>query len=128
MDVDYLARQRRIPSMYVLTGHQLCSLAVNVRFGLIPTQSPVPQGAVDVPICSWSAGWGTKDMSDLRDWLRGNNLDQYADAFEANDIDLDILPDLDDRDLAQLGLSLGNRRRLLKAIGAHNTAAVTISS
>jgi class 3 adenylate cyclase/tetratricopeptide (TPR) repeat protein len=55
-------------------------------------------------------------MSDLRDWLRGNKLEQYADAFEANDIDLDILPELSERDLEQLGLSLGNRRRLLKAI------------
>lgn len=67
-------------------------------------------------------------MSDLRTWLRGHNLDQYADAFEANDIDLDILPDLDDRDLEQLGLSLGNRRRLLKAIAARNTEAAPISS
>jgi class 3 adenylate cyclase/tetratricopeptide (TPR) repeat protein len=67
-------------------------------------------------------------MSDLRDWLRGNNLEQYADAFEANDIDLDILADLDDNDLAQLGLSLGNRRRLLKAIAAHHADAVPISS
>ena len=31
-------------------------------------------------------------MSDLRDWLRGNKFEQYADAFEANDIDLDVLP------------------------------------
>lgn len=67
-------------------------------------------------------------MNDLRDWLRGNNLEQYADAFEANDIDLDILADLDDHDLEQLGLSLGNRRRLLKAIAAPNTAAALISS
>jgi class 3 adenylate cyclase/tetratricopeptide (TPR) repeat protein len=67
-------------------------------------------------------------MSDLRDWLRGTNLEQYADAFEANDIDLDILADLDDNDLAQLGLSLGNRRRLLKAIAAHHADAVPISS
>jgi len=55
-------------------------------------------------------------MSGLRDWLRGNNFEQYADAFEANDIDLDILPELSERDLEQLGVSLGNRRRLLKAI------------
>jgi len=67
-------------------------------------------------------------MSDLRDWLRGNNLEQYADAFEANDIDLDILADLDDGDLAHLGLSLGNRRRLLKAIAARNAGAAPISS
>ena len=67
-------------------------------------------------------------MSDLRDWLRGHNLEQYADAFEANDIDLDILPELDDDDLEQLGLSLGNRRRLLKAIAVRNTAAAAISA
>ena len=55
-------------------------------------------------------------MSDLRDWLRRNKFEQYGDAFEANDIDLDILPELSERDLEQLGVSLGNRRRLLKAI------------
>lgn len=66
-------------------------------------------------------------MSDLRDWLREQNLEQYADAFEANDIDLDILPDLDDHDLEQLGLSLGNRRRLLKATAARTVAGAPIS-
>jgi len=55
-------------------------------------------------------------MSELREWLRRNNFEQYADAFEANDIGLDILPDLSERDLEQLGVSLGNCRRLLKAI------------
>ncbi|MGP8120073.1 MAG: adenylate/guanylate cyclase domain-containing protein [Xanthobacteraceae bacterium] len=67
-------------------------------------------------------------MSDLRDWLRGNSLEQYAEAFEANDIDFDILADLDDHDLEQLGLSLGNRRRLLKAIAARSAEAAPISS
>src|SRR6202012_4118132 len=57
-------------------------------------------------------------MSDLRDWLRSNNLEQYAEAFEANDIGLDILPEFNEHDLEQPGLSLGNRRRLLKAISA----------
>jgi class 3 adenylate cyclase len=55
-------------------------------------------------------------MSDLRDWLRRNKFEQYADAFEANDIDLDILPELTEDDLGKLGVSLGNRRRLLKAL------------
>ncbi len=55
-------------------------------------------------------------MSDLRDWLRRNKFEQYADAFEANDIDLDILPELTEGDLDKLGVSLGNRRRLMKAI------------
>jgi SAM domain (Sterile alpha motif) len=65
-------------------------------------------------------------MSNLWDWLRANN--QYADALKTNDIDLDILPDVDYHDLEQLGLSLGNRRRLLKAITARDTAAAPISS
>jgi class 3 adenylate cyclase/tetratricopeptide (TPR) repeat protein len=55
-------------------------------------------------------------MSDLRAWLRKNKLEQYADAFEANDIDLDILSELTEHDLEKLGVSLGNRRRLVKAI------------
>ena len=60
-------------------------------------------------------------MSDLHNWLGGHNLKQYAEALEANDVDLDVLPDLDDHDLEQLGLSLGNRRRLLKAIAARKS-------
>jgi class 3 adenylate cyclase/tetratricopeptide (TPR) repeat protein len=61
-------------------------------------------------------------MSDLRDWLRRNNFESYADTFEANDIDLDILPELSEHDLERLGLSLGNRRRLLKAIAGRSAA------
>src|ERR1700744_5301008 len=62
-------------------------------------------------------------MSDIRDWLGRHKLEQYADAFEANDIDLDILPELNDGDLEKLGVSLGNRRRLLKGIADGGSAA-----
>ena len=62
-------------------------------------------------------------MSELRGWLRENKFEQYADAFEANDIDLDILPELTEGDLEKLGVSLGNRRRLLKAIAERDTEA-----
>ena len=55
-------------------------------------------------------------MSDLRGWLRAQNLEQLAETFEANDIDIDILSELTDGDLEKLGVSIGNRRRLLKAI------------
>ena len=55
-------------------------------------------------------------MSELRDWLRRHRFEQYAEIFEANDIDLDILPELSERDLEQLGVSMGNRRRLRKAL------------
>jgi class 3 adenylate cyclase len=53
---------------------------------------------------------------DLRLWLEHVGLGQLADTFAANDIDLDLLPDLSDEDLKDLGLSLGHRRRLLRAI------------
>ena len=53
---------------------------------------------------------------DLCRWLAGIGLEQHAETFAANDIDLDLLPDLSDEDLKELGLSLGHRRRLLRAI------------
>jgi hypothetical protein len=56
-------------------------------------------------------------MSDeLRIWLEQTGLAQYAEIFVANDIDLDLLDTLSDEDLKELGLSLGHRRRLLRAI------------
>ncbi len=64
-------------------------------------------------------------MSALRDWLRANKLEPLAETFEANDVDLDVLPDLTETDLEKLGLSLGNRRRLLKAIAENGTAVAS---
>ena len=49
-------------------------------------------------------------------WLTALGLEKYADAFLAQDISPDLLPDLSDADLRELGvLSLGDRKRLLKA-------------
>jgi class 3 adenylate cyclase len=53
---------------------------------------------------------------DLGLWLAKIGLGQHAETFAANDIDLDVLPELGDADLKELGLSLGHRRRLLRAI------------
>src|SRR5215831_2133338 len=52
----------------------------------------------------------------LRRWLEKIGLVQHAETFATNDIDLDVLPELSDDDLRELGLSLGHRRRLLRAI------------
>jgi len=49
-------------------------------------------------------------------WLQQIGLEQYSDTLAANDIDFDVLPELSDADLKELGLSLGHRRRLLRAI------------
>src|SRR5580698_3642994 len=61
-------------------------------------------------------------MSELRDWLSRHGFEQYAEIFEANDIDLDILPELSERDLEQLGVSMGNRLRLRKALAERDSA------
>jgi len=52
-------------------------------------------------------------------WLRGLELEQYAQAFHDNAIDDDILSKLTADDLKDLGVSLvGHRRKLLEAIAA----------
>ena len=52
---------------------------------------------------------------DIGDWLRSLGLERYADAFRESDIGIDVVPELTDADLRELGVSLGDRRRLLKS-------------
>jgi class 3 adenylate cyclase/tetratricopeptide (TPR) repeat protein len=54
--------------------------------------------------------------SDLRSWLEKVGLGQYAEVFAANDVDLNVLADLSDEDLKELGVSLGHRRRLQRTV------------
>ena len=53
---------------------------------------------------------------DVAVWLRGLGLEQYETLFRKNDIDAEVLSDLTDGDLEKIGVSLGHRKRLLKAI------------
>jgi class 3 adenylate cyclase len=53
---------------------------------------------------------------DVGGWLRSLGLGQYEALFRASEIDADILPELTDVDLKELGVPLGHRKRLLKAI------------
>ena len=57
-------------------------------------------------------------MSSIRTWLEQQGLAEFVGAFEAERVDLDTLPDLTDADLKEIGLPLGPRRRLLKAVRA----------
>jgi class 3 adenylate cyclase/tetratricopeptide (TPR) repeat protein len=57
-------------------------------------------------------------MSELERWLAGLGLDRYAAVFAEHDIDREALLDLTEQDLEQLGLSIGHRKRLLRAIQA----------
>jgi class 3 adenylate cyclase/tetratricopeptide (TPR) repeat protein len=53
----------------------------------------------------------------VRQWLDQLGLSQYAEVFERNAVDLDVLCELTDEDLEKVGvLALGHRKKLLKAI------------
>ena len=55
-------------------------------------------------------------MSDLAAWLQAQGFGQYADLFASNAIDREALVELTDDHLKELGLPLGHRVKLLKAI------------
>jgi class 3 adenylate cyclase/tetratricopeptide (TPR) repeat protein len=57
-------------------------------------------------------------MSALTDWLASLGLDRYAERFQRERIDLDVLPELTESDLEKLGVALGDRKRLLRAVSA----------
>ena len=54
----------------------------------------------------------------MQAWLESIGLGQYADALADNDVDLDVVPDLTDDDLKELGFSLGHRKKFRKAVAA----------
>ena len=66
---------------------------------------------------------------DVGGWLRNLGLGQYEANFRDNKIDVDVLADLTDGDLEKLGLPLGDRKRLLKAIpdlvGLHSATRIS---
>src|SRR6516162_5793561 len=73
----------------------------------------------------WSAAM------DVGGWLRSLGLGQYEALFRASEIDADILPELTEVDLEKLGVSLGHRKRLLRAISglaAADTLAAPVAS
>ena len=55
-------------------------------------------------------------MQEIGDWLDKLGMSEYAERFAENRIDLSVLPDLTDQDLEKLGIVLGDRRKILRAI------------
>jgi hypothetical protein len=64
----------------------------------------------------------------LRDWLQSLGLEQYEAAFRDNAIDETVLPDLTEDHLREIGIPLGARIKLLKAISALNEPTKAIAS
>jgi hypothetical protein len=49
-------------------------------------------------------------MSEIRKWLEAIGLAQYADAFDANEIGMELLRRVDDQMLKDIGVSIGGHR------------------
>src|SRR5262245_18646442 len=55
-------------------------------------------------------------MKDVAEWLASLELREYAQRFAENAIDLSVIRDLTESDLKEIGVLLGHRRKILRAI------------
>jgi len=66
-------------------------------------------------------------MQEITQWLEKLGMSEYAARFAEHRIDFPVLRDLTDQDLKDLGVVLGDRRKLLRAIAELNdTPAVAV--
>jgi len=76
----------------------------------------------------WPLGYGGSDDGsskveqvrhvDIPAWLTSLGLERYAQAFRDAEVTADVLPDLTEADLEKLGMPLGPRKKVLKAIAS----------
>ena len=52
----------------------------------------------------------------LADWLESEGFGVYQSVFKEHEIDFDILSDLTESDLAEMGMPIGARKRMIRAI------------
>ena len=57
-------------------------------------------------------------MTGISEWLASIGLGEYAQRFGENAIDLSVMRDLTEQDLKDLGVLLGHRRKMLRAIAS----------
>jgi class 3 adenylate cyclase/tetratricopeptide (TPR) repeat protein len=62
-------------------------------------------------------------MQQVTDWLDKLGMAEYAQRFAENRIDLSVLPHLTDQHLKELGVALGDRLKMLHAIGELTAAS-----
>jgi class 3 adenylate cyclase/ABC-type transport system involved in cytochrome c biogenesis ATPase subunit len=55
-------------------------------------------------------------MKGIAEWLASIGLSEYAQRFADNAIDLSVIRDLTEQDLKDIGVLLGHRRKILRAI------------
>src|SRR5215469_9990968 len=63
-------------------------------------------------------------MQQIADLLKKLGMSEYAQRFAENRIDLSVLPELTDQHLEKLGVALGDRLKILRAIRELSATAV----
>ena len=66
-------------------------------------------------------------MQEIAEWLEELGMSEYAQRFAENRIDFAVLPDLTDQDLKDIGVVLGDRRKILRAIARLDAVPETMS-
>ncbi|MGV6847352.1 MAG: AAA family ATPase [Marinibacterium sp.] len=59
-------------------------------------------------------------MNRFKAWLERHSLGKHYDLFVEHSIDLEIIPELEEADFAELGLNLGDRKRVMRALRSFN--------
>jgi class 3 adenylate cyclase len=67
-------------------------------------------------------------MQQIADWLKKLGMGEYTQRFVENRIDLSVLPDLTDQDLEKMGVLLGDRRKMLRAIRDLGSASISVAA
>ena len=68
-------------------------------------------------------------MQQIADWLKKLGMSEYAERFAENHIDESVIRELTDQDLKDLGVvSLGHRRKMLRAIRDLGTVSVAVAA
>ena len=65
-------------------------------------------------------------MIDIADWLEALGLAKYAAKFAESEVEFSHLTELSDQDLAEIGLPLGPRQRILKALRADSDQPIAL--
>ena len=60
----------------------------------------------------------------ITSWLTDLGLERHVETFRDNAIEMDVVADLTERDLADLGLPLGDRKRVMRGLAALSDNAV----
>src|SRR5262244_3438017 len=85
---------------------------------MVPTSEDLEYSAMQARLfcCPIGPKQSGAAMSLVREWLASHGLSEYAERFAENRIDFSVLPDLTEQDLKDLGVVLGDRRKMLRAI------------